>query len=141
MGVDSIIEYQKKIRIENETKVNRALSNLKKGKKRITFKLVAEKAGVSDSTIYHNKKLAERVRQVKEVHNRKLGHKKVSGKSFVSKKDNKIKELENKIKKYREKIELIEEENKKLYGRLELKTQEILELKTQVNGLEKVRRL
>lgn len=141
MGTEAIIEYQKKRKIETEKKVKKALKNLKIGKKKITFKLVAKKAGISDSTIYNNEKLAEYVRQVKEVHNRKFGHKKSKGRGFISKKDNKINELEKKIKKYRDKIKNIEDENKKLYGKLELKTQEILELKTQINGLEKVKKI
>lgn len=131
---EGLSKYQEESKQETYYKVCKALTNLKKGKKKITYKLVAEKANVSEAILYKTPEIMERIKQAKEIQKQKLSGSQVIVERYKSPKDKKIKELQEQIVKYREKVSELENINALLLGELEESTNEILDLQTRLKA-------
>lgn len=130
-NVEGLKRYSQQRNEETVEKVNKAIANLKRSKKKITVAEVARKADVSVATIYNNPQLKERITQLKEVSNNKLPDEvKKALKGTRSPNNTKIDELKNKNKKLREEIENIKIDKGLLLGQLKDLASENLELRT-----------
>lgn len=130
-NVEGLKRYSQQRNEETVEKVNKAIANLKRSKKKITVAEVARKADVSVATIYNNPQLKERITQLKEVSNSKLPDEvKKALKGTRSPNNTKIDELKNKNKKLREEIENIKIDKGLLLGQLKDLASENLELRT-----------
>lgn len=134
--LEGLKEYQANSKQETFDKVTAAIDNLKRGKKKITYKLVAKAAGVSEQTLYKNEVLKEKIKQAQAIQSSKNNQTDEKPIKFISEKDKKIMELKEQIQKYKE--ELMKEKgiNSLLLGNLEKKTSEALELKIRINSLK-----
>lgn len=142
-NIEGLREHQEQSKKETFDKVIKAISNLKKSKKKITYKTVAEKAGISESTLYKYDELKERIRQAKVVHELKTAGDLPSEERirYKNPKDRKIEELKEQIQKYKEENEEQRKINALLLGNLEKKTAEVIELKTRLKASEKIFKL
>lgn len=140
--LDGLKVYQENSKLLTIEKVDAALKNLKRGKKKITYKLVAKSAGVSEQTLYKSDVLKEKIKQAQAVQHHNLS---IDGDvptvKYVSEKDMKIKQLEAQIDKLKDDIEKQKNINELLIGNLEKKTSENLDLKIRINAINKTNRI
>lgn len=136
-------KYQEEKKFETENKVYDAIKNIKKGKKIITYGLVAEKSGVSKSTLYKNKKLKEKIKQTKAIQIAKKNKSNYNrpNEKFQPKKHKEVEEAKKTINKLKEENEELKRINGLLLGNLERKTTQLIELKTRLETLKKIRKL
>jgi len=113
-------------------KANNAITQLKKGKNKITVTSVARKAGIAIGTIYNNPVLLERITQLKELTS-KAQRGVLLEAPIKQVKQAKIEVLQQKNKELRDEIEQLKRVNALLLGNLEKKTVELLELKARGN--------
>jgi len=105
-GLKEFVEKKNKGTID---KVNKVIDKLKRSKtKKINFKTVAEEAGVSKATLYNNDILKERILSLRAI---KKG---VPNDSIVAKPKDKINAKDDKIKQLYEKIKKLKEDKEKL---------------------------
>ncbi|ACL74458.1 DUF6262 family protein [Ruminiclostridium cellulolyticum] len=129
-NVDGLLKYHVERNKETINKVNKAISDFKKGKKKITVKAVAKKANVSVATIYNNPALKERIDQLKDI---QRGGKDIdAGSTIKSIKKVKMDEMRDTINRLRTNLEAERQKNGLLLGELEKKTSENIELKARV---------
>lgn len=137
-NIDGLQRYSKQRNKETFEKVNRAITSLKRSKKKITIAEVARKASVSVATIYNNPKLKEHIIQLKELSNIN-GHNKETVSHFKAESVTKMDELKNKNKDLREKIDKLKIEKGLLLGKLKDLASENLELKIALEQCRKVK--
>ena len=77
INVEGLKKNRQEANEETYRKVHKAINDLKKGGKKITVSLVANKAGVSVATIYNNKPLKNYLDQVKAISNGRSNEEKV----------------------------------------------------------------
>ena len=136
-GIKAYQGQQKKDTME---KVDSALKNLKRSHVKITYKVVAEKAGISEQTLYKNEIFKEKIKQAKAIqdyHNGMEGNDKPQ--RFLSEKDKKIQRLEEALEISKQKIAEQKHINSLLLGNLEKKANENLEMKLLVKALNNVK--
>lgn len=126
-NIDGLREYQKKLNLETQEKVFKALSKLVRSGTKITVKEVAEKAGVAVMTIYNNPNLRERIYQAKEIQNGQdiPKAKKEEGNA-------RIKELQEIITKLRQELSDERLNSSLMLGHLEKATSKNLELEARL---------
>lgn len=135
-------DYQKKRKFDTQKKVLAVINNLKKSNKKITYNLVAEKANVSTSTLYKNPMFKEKIRQAKAIQLLKLDKSELnsSNKKLVLNKKN-TRNNKEKIDRLKSEIKNIKRANKLLLGNLEKKSTEVIELKTKLETLKKIKNI
>src|SRR5690625_1457418 len=98
-------------------KIDEAISNLKRGKNKLTISKIAEKTGIARKTIYNNVELKERcdqaiyVQQLEESSANTNVKKSVSGRELLEKR---YKNAKGKLKKEQEKNAKLLENNRQL---------------------------
>lgn len=139
--LEGLKEYQENSKQLTIEKVDAALKNLKRGKKKITYKLVAKSAGVSEQTLYKSDVLKEKIKQAQAVQHHHLNiDDDAPAVKYVSEKDKKIQQLEAQIEKLKDDLEKQKNINELLTGNLEKKTSENLELKIRINTINKIKK-
>ena len=108
-NTDGLKEFAEQKNQETIEKVNKAIEKLKRSKtKKINFKTVAEEAGVSKATLYNNDILKERILSLRAI------QKGVPNDSIVATHKDKIKAKDDKIKQLYEKINKLKKDKEKL---------------------------
>ncbi len=134
-----IKSYQQKNTENTRKKVEDALLKLKKGKNKITYKLVAEKAEVSEQTLYKNEILKEMIKQSKILQKLNVNCETVEEKHvFKSEKDKKINNLLDELNRYKNLYLEQKDINAKLLGNLEKKASEVIFLKQRLSSFENI---
>lgn len=126
-NTEGLRQYQKKLNLETQEKVLKALSKIVRSGVKITVKEVAEKAGVAVMTIYNNPNLRERIYQAKEIQDGQDIPKVIKEEQTA-----RIKELQGIIARLRKELSDEKSNSALMLGHLEKATSKNLELEARL---------